>query len=257
MLRALLACLVLALPAPALCQQSPDDRVKELEAENRKLRDEVLALRQRLQALEAPAKPAAAPAAPSGPATTADPGSNPWGNPEAIRRTLSQALQENLQARGISPAAPGSDARAVNAYRAEVSRWWGDAQRTRRFRQTVTWPIEILEVSVASNTGTREYDITAHALNDQGARVGKWFVIRCPASAVPNLNPLQAAGRWTLKADVQPEVSLVGESGQPSNVFHQRDQIAPQVECALRFSVSSLEPTEAAGDRPTKGRGAR
>lgn len=256
MLRTLIACLALSLPSMAYARQTADDRVKALEAENRKLRDEVQALRLRLQALETKGGPAPTPA-PSGPATTTDPGANPWGNPDAIRRTIGQALRDNLQARNIAVAdSTAGDARATAAYHNEVQRWWGECVRTRRFRQAVTWPIEILEVIVASNTGTREYDITAYALNDAGARVGRWFVIRCPASAVPNLNPLQAAGRWTLRAEVQPEVSLVGEGGQPQNVFRPRDLIAPQVECSLRFSVAGLDPM--AGTEPAaKGKGSR
>lgn len=249
MLRLTTACLALSLAATAPARQTADDRVKTLEAENRQLRDEVQALRQRLQALETKGAPVAAPAAPpAGPAATNDPGANPWGNPEAIRRTIAQALRENLQARGVAVADDSSgDAKAATAYRNEVQRWWGECVRMRRYRQAVTWPIEILEVIVASNTGTREYDITAYALNDAGARVGRWFVIRCPASAVPNLNPLQAAGPWTLRAEVQPEVTVISQGGPAQNVFRQRDLIAPQVECALRFSVASLEPTAAPG----------
>ncbi|MFM7807708.1 MAG: hypothetical protein ACKPEA_07215 [Planctomycetota bacterium] len=197
MLRLTLAFLLLALTAPALARQSSDDRMKALEAENRQLRDEVQALKQRLQVLEGRAAPSAATAAP---ATTNDPGANPWGNPDAIRRTLGQALRENLQSRNIAMPDAGSDAKSIAAYRKEVERWWQEATRTRRFRQAVSWPIEILEASVASNSGTREYDIAAYALNDAGARVGRWFIIRCPASAVPNLDPMKAAGKWTLRA---------------------------------------------------------
>ena len=253
MARFLIACLMLALPANAFAQQSPADRVKALEAENRQLRDEVQALKQRLQSLEGQGA-----ATTTAPATTNDPGANPWGNPDAVRRTIGQALRENLQARNIALPDAGSDAKTMAAYRKEVERWWQESSRTKRFRQSVTWPIEILEASVASNSGTREYDITAYALNDAGARVGKWFVIRCPASAVPNLNPLQAAGRWTLRADVQPEVSLIDDRARSTNVFHQHDPIAPQTECSLRFSVAGIDPVPVAGAEPaTKGRGAR
>lgn len=255
MLRTALACLLLALPTTALAQQSAEDRAKALEAENRQLRDEVQALKQRLDALEgrgAAKTPATAPA------TTNDPGANPWGNPDAVRRTIGQALRENLQSRNVALPDAGSDAKAVAAYRKEVERWWQEANRTKRFRQSVSWPIEILEASVASNSGTRDYDITAYALNDAGARVGKWFVIRCPASAVPNLNPMQAAGKWTLRADVQPEVTLLDERGKSGNVFHQHDLIAPQAECTLRFIVAGVDPVPVPGAEPaTKSRGAR
>lgn len=255
MLRTVIACLLLALPSTALAQQSADDRVKALEAENRQLRDEVQALKQRLETLEGRGTPKTGAAAP---AATNDPGANPWGNPDAVRRTIGQALRENLQTRNIPVPDAGSDAKTVAAYRKEVERWWQESTRTKRFRQSITWPIEILEASVASNSGTREYDITAYALNDAGARVGKWFVIRCPASAVPNLNPMQAAGKWTLRAEVQPELTLVDATAKPANVFHPHDVIAPQVECSLRFSVAGVDPTPVPGAEPaTKGRGAR
>lgn len=251
--RILLAFLLLTLTAPALARQSSDDRTKALEAENRQLRDEVQALKQRLQALEGRAAPTAA-----APAATNDPGANPWGNPDAIRRTLGQALRENLLSRNIAVPDASSDAKSIAAYRKEVERWWQESTRTRRFRQAVTWPIEILEASVASNSGTREYDITAFALNDVGARVGRWFIIRCPASAVPNLDPMKAAGKWTLRAEVQPELTVIGERGQSANVFRQQDLIAPQAECTLRFSVSGIDPVPAPGAEPaSKGRGAR
>jgi hypothetical protein len=108
-------------------------------------------------------------------------------------------LREHLTSRSVAVPDASADARAVNAYRAEVERWFRDPLRQRRMRQPITWTIEILEVSVASNSSVREFDIEAYSLNADGARVGGWYRIRCPASAVPRLNPLDAKGIWVLK----------------------------------------------------------
>jgi hypothetical protein len=119
-------------------------------------------------------------------------------------------------------------------------------------RQPITWTIEILEVGVASNSSVREFDIEAYSLNAEGARVGGWYRIRCPASAVPKLNPLDAKGIWTLKGEVVPEFSLTPEAaGSNASAFRARDTIAPQVECSLRFVVNSLER---AGSNPAPPR---
>lgn len=88
MARLLAICVLLATTPLVHAQASTDERVKALETENRQLRDEVQALRQKLQALEGTPAPAA-----TQPAATSDPGANPWGNPDAIRRTLGQALR--------------------------------------------------------------------------------------------------------------------------------------------------------------------
>jgi hypothetical protein len=231
---ALCVCLI-ALPGHA--QGTPADRIKALEAENQRLTRELQAAKQRLQELESGnAKPANAPK------STEDPGPDNFGNPVAVRRSLGQMLREQLSAKGVAVPDGSSDAKAVAAYRSEVERWIRDPLRQRRMRQPITWTIEILEASVASNSSVREFEIDAYSLNAEGARVGAWYRIRCPASAVPRLNPLDAKGVWTLKGEVIPELLLVPESAAGSaSAFRPRDTIAPQVECNLRFSVNSLE----------------
>jgi len=95
---------------------------------------------------------------------------------------------------------------------------------------------------VASNSSVREIEIEAYSLNAEGARVGAWYRIRCPASAVPKFNPLDGKGVWVLKGEVVPELSLAPEgAGSNPSAFRPRDTIAPQVECSLRFIVNSLE----------------
>lgn len=254
MLRLLLIAFALAIPSVALAQDPTNDRIKALEAENRRLQEEVQALKQRLQQIE---QGNAAPAAT--PASSDDPGADPWGNPAAIRRMLGEALRANLESKGLKVPDAQADGKAWATYRTEVDRWWKDLARQRRNRQTVTWKIDIQEVSVTSNTQVREYEIVAYALNDAGARVGKWFGIRCPASAVPNLDPAKARGAWVLKAEVMAEVRLSDDAtpGAEGAQFHPRDTIAPQVDCSMRYSVTSLEPKPADGAPPAKGGKAR
>jgi hypothetical protein len=225
------------LALPCLAQGTADDRIKALEAENQRLTRELQAAKERLQALETGnAKPASAPK------STQDPGPDNFGNPLAVRRSLGQMLREQLSSKGIALPDGASDAKAVAAYRAEVERWIRDPLRQRRTRQPIGWTIEILEVSVASNSSVREFEIDAYSLNAEGARVGAWYKIRCPASAVPRLSPLDAKGVWNLKGEVVPELSLLPESGASgTTAFRPRDTIAPQVECNLRFIVNSLE----------------
>lgn len=254
MLRILMIAVTLALSSPALAQNPTSDRIQALEAENRRLQEEVQALKQRLQQLEqgGPA-PAAAPAA------TEDVGADPWGNPAAVRRTIAEALRANLEAHGMKVPDAQADAKAWNSYRREVERWWQDMVRQRKYRQAVTWTIDIQEVSVTSNTQVRELEIVAYSLNEAGARVGKWFTIRCPASAAPNLDPAKARGPWVIKGDVLPEVRLSDDAtpGGTAGQFRPRDTIAPQVECSLRYSVTSLEPKPVDGAPPAKGSKAR
>lgn len=248
MLRACLLLVCLALThAPSLAQASTDDRIRALEAENQRLTRELQAAKERLQALESGnAKPANAPK------TSEDPGPDNFGNPLAVRRTLGQMLREHLTSRGVTVPDAAADARAVTAYRTEVERWFRDPLRQRRMRQPITWTIEILEVGVASNSSVREFDIEAFSVNAEGARVGGWYRIRCPASAVPRLNPLDAKGIWTLKGEVVPEFSLTPDAaGSNASAFRPRDTIAPQVECSLRFVVNSLER---AGSNPAPPR---
>lgn len=236
MLRACLTTLSLCLAA-APAQNASDDRIKALEAENRRLTQELQAAKERLQALESGgARPANAPK------TTEDPGPDNFGNPLAVRRSLGQMLREHLASKGIAVPEASSDPRAVSAYRTEVERWFRDPLRQRRLRQPITWTIEILEASVASTSSVRELEIDAYSLNAEGARVGAWYKIRCPASAVPKFNPLDGKGVWVLKGEIVPELSLVpeGSSSTPS-AFRPRDTIAPQVECGLRFIVNSLD----------------
>lgn len=252
MIRSMVIALALCLPCVATAQSSSDDRVQALEAENRRLQQEVQALKKRLQELEGGASPSA-------PKATEDIGADPWGNPAAARRTIGEALRANLQAKGVAVPDQQADGKAWTTYRREIERWWQDMVRQRRFRQSIVWNIEILEATVSSNTQIREYDIVAHTLNDAGARVGKWFTIRCPASAVPNLDPTRATGTWTLKAELMPEVRVSDDAtpGASPGTFHARDTIAPQVECELRFSVQSLEPKPSSGVAPSKGGKAR
>ena len=105
----------------------------------------------------------------------------------------------------------------------------------------------------------RELEIVAYALNDAGARVGKWFGVRFPASAAPNLDPAKARGVWTLKAEVMPEIRVLEDATQGAETanFHPRDTIAPLAECSLRYSVTSLEPKPADGAPSSKGGSAR
>ena len=243
-----IALLLVALTTtPSLAQGSPEDRIKALEADNQRLQRELQAANKRLQELEAgKAAPATAARA------TEDPGPDNFGNPLAARRTLGQMLREHLTSRGIQVPDGAADARAVAAYRAEVERWFRDPLRQRRLRQPISWTIEIVDVGVVSNSSVREFDIDAYSLNADGARVGRWYTIRCPASAVPKLNPLDARGVWTLKGEMIPELSLAPEGSQPaSQAFRPRDTIAPQVECGFRFSVGSLERTGTAPAAPS------
>jgi hypothetical protein len=242
-----IALLLVALTTtPSLAQGSPEDRIKALEADNQRLQRELQAANKRLQELEAgKAAPATAARA------TEDPGPDNFGNPLAARRTLGQMLREHLASRNVQIPDGSSDARAVATYRAEVERWFRDPLRQRRLRQPISWNIEILDVGIASNSSVREYDIDAYSLNADGARVGRWYTIRCPASAVPKLNPLDAKGLWSLKGDLIPEITLAPEGAQPTGqAFRGRDTIAPQVECGFRFSVSSLERTGTATPAP-------
>lgn len=244
----LLLLVVGMLAAPCFAQASLEDRVKALEAENRQLREDLQAARQRLQALESGGT-AAATAAPK---TTDDPGPDNYGNPLAVRRTLGQMLREHLAARNIAVPDGSSDARAVAAYRAEVERWLRDPNRQRRLRQPIAWTVEVLEARVVSDSSSTEYALEVHSLNADGARVGPWYTIRCRKSDVPQLNPLDARGTWLLRGEVIAELSLApAESSKTPNSFRPRDTIAPDVECSLRFVVSSLQrPSQAAA--PTR-----
>lgn len=250
MLRSLLISLALAAPATA---QSPgtapaDDRAKALEAENRRLKDEVQALKQRLQQLENSNAPSAAPAA------TEDAGADPWGNPTAIRRMLGEALRSELEQQSVPIPDESANAQAWNRYRSAVTAWWQRVREVRdRFRQAVTWTVSVQEAFVTSNTQVREYEILAYVLNDSGARVGREFSIRCPASAVPNFDPNKASGVWILKAEVTPDLRVSKETNTANAPFRRADTVAPQVECSLRFSVRSMEPRPPEGQQPGKG----
>lgn len=250
MLRSLL--ISLALTASTVAQSpSPaptDDRVKALEAENRRLQEEVQALKQRLQQLEKSNAPSTTPTA------TEDPGTDPWGNPTAIRRMLGEALRSELEQQSIPIPDETANAQAWNRYRNAVTSWWQRVREIRdRFRQSVTWTLAVQEAFMTSNTQVREYEILAYVLNDSGARVGREFSIRCPASAVPNFDPNKASGVWILKAEVTPELRVAQETNAANAPFRRADTVAPQVECSIRFSVRSLELRPPEGQKPGGG----
>jgi hypothetical protein len=233
----LLLLVVGMLAAPCFAQASLEDRVKALEAENRRLAEELRAARQRLQELESGSRAQGAPST----KTTDDSGPDNFGNPLAIRRTLTQMLREHLAARKITVPDAASDPRTVQAYRNGLEAAIKDFTRLRRLQQPITWTIEIIDAVVVSDSSVLEYLIHAYSLNAEGARVGPYYPIRVPASAVPKFKPLDGSGVWVLKGEVIPELAVVTSQPATTNVFKQRETLLPDLECSLRFRASSLE----------------
>lgn len=238
----LLLATTLAMPA---AQGTPADdletRVKALEAENRQLKAEAEALRRRIQELEGGTAPTPAPTPPAG---SNDPGPEPWGNPNAAKRSLASKIREDLQARGTVMPGPDSDARAWSIYRQRVEKW---IESMGKFKQPVQWTIQVSE-AVQVSSHPKEFEVHAHVLRADGSRVEPSFRFRCPATAVPNLVPSKAAGRWTLRADLVPMLLLQPEaaSRDRANPFGETPTIAPQVECTLHYLVQSMTQVPAA-----------
>lgn len=232
----------LALPvaqgAPA---EDLETRVKALEAENRQLKAEAESLRRRIQELEGGKAPTPAPATP--PAGSSDAGPEPWGNPNAAKRSLASKIREDLQARGTAIPGPESDARAWSIYRQRVEKW---IESMGKFKQPVQWTIQVSE-AVQVSSHPKEFEVHAHVLRADGSRVEPSFRFRCPATAVPNLVPSRAAGRWTLRAELVPMLLLQPEAAAPdrANPFGETPTIAPQVECTLHYLVQSMTPAAA------------
>ena len=235
-----LALLLTAVIAAATPQSTtPDDpqsRIRALEAENRKLRDEADALRKRLRELEG----GPAPTQPAAPAGSRDPGPEPWGNPNAAMRSLASKVREDLQGKGIAIPTPEADGKVWHSYRQRVEKW---IEGMAKFRQPVQWTVAVSEAVQVSSV-PKEFEVRAHVLRADGSRVEPSFTFRCPATAVPNLVPAKAAGNWNLKADLWADLRLQPEatSRDRANPFGDTPTIAPQVECTLRYIVQSMTP---------------
>jgi hypothetical protein len=238
----------LNLPAPqAATGEDPQSRIRALEQENRRLREETEALQRRIRQLEGSGAPAT-PALPA--AGSRDPGPEPWGNPNAAMRSLASRVREDLKERGIAIPTADSDARTWHAYRQRLTKW---IELMGKFRQPVEWNIAVSE-AVQVSSQPREYEIHAHALRPDGSRVEPIFTFRCPATAVPNLVPAKAPGVWQLKAELVPQLQLQPETAarDRANPFGETPTIAPQLECTLRYVVQSMTPAPPAPASPAK-----
>jgi hypothetical protein len=230
----------LNLPAPqATTGEDPQSRIRALEQENRRLREEAEALQRRIRQLEGSGAPASATAAPPA-AGSRDPGPEPWGNPNAAMRSLTSRVREDLKERGIAIPTADSDSRTWHAYRQRLTKW---IEIMGKFRQPVEWTIAVSE-AVQVSSQPREFEIHAHVLRPDGSRVEPIFTFRCPATAVPNLVPAKAPGVWQLKADLVPQLQLQPETAarDRANPFGETPTIAPQLECTMRYVVQAMTP---------------
>lgn len=226
---------VLGSAAPAHAQDSTADRVRQLEEQNRSLQRELDAAKARIRELEGGAR---TPTPPPTVRTTQDPGSDPWGNPSAALRTLSSKVKEDLLAKGQSIPDGAAGEKIIQSYRQRVTKW---IETMAKFRQPVEWRVEVSEAILVS-TSPREFEVRMHALNADGAHVGKGFTVKCAATAAPDLTIKDAPGMWMLKADVVPSLHLTSEvtSTDRANPFGETPLIAPQLECRLGYVVHSL-----------------
>ncbi|NBX24678.1 MAG: hypothetical protein EBQ99_01270 [Planctomycetes bacterium] len=248
MLPLLLIAASLNMSAPqAATGEDPQTRIRALEEENRRLREETEALQRRLRQLEGSSAPATPAARTTG---SRDPGPEPWGNPNAAMRSLASRVREDLKERGIAIPTPDADARAWHAYRQRLTKW---IENMGKFRQPVEWTIAVSE-AVQVSSQPREFEIHAHVLRADGSRVEPIFTFRCPATAVPNLVPAKAPGVWQLKAELVPQLQLQPEtaSRERANPFGDTPTISPQLECTLRYVVQSMTPAPQPPVTPAK-----
>jgi hypothetical protein len=239
--------LLLPLLQPRLAHGQDPDALQRLQQENQRLQRELQDARQRIRELESMtgAKPVQAPQPPVG---SRDPGTDPWGNPSAVLRSLAVKLREDLQEKGQAIPTPDADRKVWASYRQRTTRW---IEIMQKFEQPVEWRIRVSEC-VQVNAQPRELEFVAHVLRADGSRVEPAFTFRCPATSVPDLEPAKAIGDWILKARVVPQFVLQPEitSEEPANPFGLTPTIAPQVEARLRFVVQSLQPASPPATAP-------
>jgi len=226
----------------ALAQTTDAERVVQLQQENERLRREVEDLQRRLQQLEH-GEGAVTPPTPT--PGSRDPGTDPWGNPNAVFRSLTAKFRESMQEKGQAIPAADADDKLVASYRKVAGKWIESMQR---FEQAVSWRIRVSEC-VQVNARPRELEFVAHVLRPDGSRVEPAFTFRCAAATVGDLAPGKAAGDWVLQGKVVPilELQPEGTSEPRGNPFGLAPTIAPLVEARLRYVVKSLkaEPSAA------------
>ncbi|MGA1266280.1 MAG: hypothetical protein ACO32J_03755 [Phycisphaerales bacterium] len=243
-MRSIVMALALLLPLlqPRMAHGQDSEALKRLQQENQRLQRELQDARQRIRELESMtgAKPVQAPQPPAG---SRDPGTEPWGNPNAVLRSLAVKLREDLQEKGQAIPTPDADRKVWSSYRQRATRW---IEVMQKFEQPIEWRVRVSEC-VQVNAQPRELEFVGHVLRADGSRVEPAFTFRCPATSVPDLEPAKAIGDWILRARVLPQFTLQPEitSEEPANPFGLTPTIAPQMEARLRFVVQSLQPAPA------------
>jgi|GEM_PF-2339003 len=231
----LIAMLHVNAPAHAYATDANADRVRALETQIQSLQQQLKLSQARVQELEGTTQPIAQP---NTPATTNDPGTDPWGNPSAAMRTLGNKCREDLLAKGQAIPDANADAKIWRSYRLKATKW---VETMAKLKQQVEWKISVSEASLV-NSSPREFEFNAHVLNADGARVGNSFVLRCPATAATDLTAANAPGIWILKGELIPNIRMEAEKTdiRQANPFGLTPTIAPQVECKLNYAVQSL-----------------
>jgi hypothetical protein len=229
-------------PRMAHGQATDAERIVQLQQENERLRRELEAATLRLQQLESQQGTVTPPPRPAG---SRDPGTDPWGNPNAVFRSLAAKFRESMQEKGQAIPGPDADAKLIASYRKVAGKW---IESMHRFDQAISWRVHVSEC-VQVNSQPRELEFVAHVLRPDGSRVEPAFTFRCAATTVGDLVPRKATGDWLLQGKVVPMLELQPEGTAESrgNPFGPAPTIAPWVEARLRYVVKSLksEPSTA------------